>query len=163
MGIKKITQGYQSFSKGKKRNTIVLNNNFSNFSFLPLICYEIIYSGNINLDNNQFDFIINISEDGWFNDSIGPEQHFSHSIFRAIEEGKNIIRSTNNGISAYIDPSGNIIESLESTQRGVIELSSFKKSKKTSFSKTGNNIFFYFVSLYIILIFFFNKSKRESK
>ena len=161
IGIKKITEGYQSFSRGKKRNTVVLNDKFSNLTFLPLICYEIIYSGNINLGNNQFDFIINISEDGWFNDSIGPKQHFSHSIFRSIEEGKNVIRSANNGISAYIDPGGNIIESLKSTQRGVIELSNFKKSKNTYFSTNGNKIFFYFVSLYIILIFFLNKRERE--
>ena len=69
---------------------------------MPLICYEIIYSGKLKKTNN-FDFIINISEDGWFGNSIGPHQHFAHSIFRAVEEGKNIIRSTNNGISAFID------------------------------------------------------------
>ena len=48
---------------------------FGKFKFLPLICYEIIYSGNLTNDNN-FDFIINVSEDGWFGKSIGPKYIF---------------------------------------------------------------------------------------
>jgi len=61
-----------------------------NFNFIPLICYEIIYSGKIYPILDDTSFIINISEDGWFGNSIGPYQHFSHSIFRAIEEGKTL-------------------------------------------------------------------------
>ena len=111
---------------------------------------------------NDKNFIINISEDGWFGNSIGPYQHFSHSIFRSIEEGKNIVRSANNGISAYIDSNGLIIAKLESTQRGVIEVNKFKKNPKTIFSKFGNKIFFYFILFYIILFFLkFKKRERE--
>ena len=58
------------------------------YNFIPLICYEIIYSGKINKSKKNYDFILNISEDGWFGNSIGPYQHFSHSVFRSIEEGK---------------------------------------------------------------------------
>ena len=72
---------------------------------LPLICYEIIYSGKI-FSNSNFDYIVNISEDGWFGKSIGPEQHFTHSIFRAIESGKYVLRSANNGTTAIINPDG---------------------------------------------------------
>ena len=81
--------------------------------------------------SDDYDFIINISEDGWFGKSIGIDQHFYHSIFRSIEEGKNIIRSANNGISAYIDSKGQIIKKIESTQKGVIEIDSYKKGSKT--------------------------------
>jgi len=157
-GLKKITQGYQSFSPGTDRNSIYDIN--KNISFTPLICYEIIYSGKIKSNLNDNNFIINISEDGWFGNSIGPYQHFSHSIFRSIEEGKNIIRSANNGISAYIDSNGLIIAKLESTQRGVIEVNKFKKNPKTIFSKFGNKIFFYFILFYIIL-FFLKLKKKE--
>ncbi len=115
--------------------------------------------GNININNEDFDFIINISEDGWFGDSVGPHQHFSHSIFRSIEEGKNLIRSANNGISAYIDPSGKIISKLKSTDKGFLEINNFKKTKKTIFNSYGNNIFFYFLIFYISLIFFLKKRR----
>ena len=159
IGLKKISYGYESFSAGNERNLISLND--KNFNFIPLICYEIIYSGKVNLKLEDTNFIINISEDGWFGNSIGPHQHFSHAIFRAIEEGKNIIRSTNNGISAYIDSNGVVIAKLRSTQKGVIEVNKYKKIDKTLFSKFGNKIFFYFVLIYISLLFFIYKRERE--
>ena len=151
LGFKKITQGYQSFSPDSHRHPIKLNN----YNFLPLICYEVIYSGKINKSKANYDFILNISEDGWFGNSIGPHQHYSHLIFRSIEEGKAVIRSSNNGISAYISPKGQVIDKILATDKGFIEISSLKKSDKTIFSSQGNKIFFYFLIIYISLIFFF--------
>ena len=151
LGFKKITQGYQSFSADNQRDPIKLNN----YNFIPLICYEIIYSGKINKSKKNYDFILNISEDGWFGNSIGPYQHFSHSVFRSIEEGKPLIRSSNNGISAFINPKGQVIDKNLTTDKGFIEIKSFKKSNKTIFSSQGNKIFFYFLFIYISLIFFF--------
>ena len=155
-GLKKITQGYQSFSSGNERKVINLNN----FNFMPLICYEIIYSGNLNKTNMDFDFIINISEDGWFGDTIGPHQHFSHSIFRSIEEGKNLFRSANNGISAHIDARGKIISKLKSTDRGYMEIRNILKTKNTFYNSYGNKIFFYFLIFYTIFIFFLKKKEN---
>ena len=105
--------------------------------------------------SKNYDFILNISEDGWFGNSIGPHQHYSHSIFRSIEEGKTVIRSSNNGISAFINPKGQVIDKILTTDRGFIEVKTFKKSDKTIFNSHGNKIFFYFLSIYISLIFFF--------
>ena len=155
IGLKKITQGYISFSSDSDRNILEIND----LKFLPLICYEIIYSGNLNKKNQEFDFIINISEDGWFGESIGPYQHFSHAIFRSIEEGKDIIRSTNGGISAHINAKGEILRKIKSTDKGVIEVKSYKKNSKTFFSIHGNKIFFYFAFFYIILFFFLKKKE----
>ena len=152
-GLKKITQGYQSFSSDDDRKIIEINN----IKFLPIICYEIIYSGKLNKSGEKFDFILNISEDGWFGNSIGPYQHFSHSIFRSIEEGKNLVRSANNGISAYINPIGQIVKKVESTEKGTFEIKNFKKISRTIFSQHGNKIFFYFLLFYISLIFFLKK------
>ena len=151
LGLKKITQGYQSFSSDNQRVPIKINN----LNFMPLICYEIIYSGKINKSKKNYDIILNLSEDGWFGNSIGPYQHYSHSIFRSIEEGKPVIRSSNNGISAFINQKGQVIEKLSTTDKGFIELNSFRKSNKTIFSSHGNKIFFYFLLIYTSLIFFF--------
>ena len=71
-GFKKITQGYQSFSSASERDLI----NIDDTKFLPLICYEIIYSGSLYKKSDNYDFIVNISEDGWFGKSIGVDQHF---------------------------------------------------------------------------------------
>ena len=158
-GLKKISYGYQSFSPGNERKVIFTDN--KNFNFIPLVCYEIIYSGKVKSKSSDTNFIINISEDGWFGNSIGPHQHFSHTIFRAIEEGKNIIRSANNGISAYIDSNGIVISKLESTKKGVIEINNYKKFNETLFSKFGNKIFFYALLVYIGLIFFIKRWENK--
>ncbi len=158
LGFKKITHGYLSFSSSYTRDLI----NINRLNFLPLICYEIIYSGNLkNSINLDYDFILNISEDGWFGKSVGPHQHFSHSIFRSIEEGKNVIRSANNGISAFINSKGQVISKIITTKKGFIEIKSFKQVKKTHFSSYGNKIFFYFLIIYISLIAFLKI--RENK
>ena len=146
IGLKKITQGYQSFSADNKREILDINQ----LKFIPLICYEIIYSGKINPNKKYYDFILNISEDGWFGKSIGPKQHLSHSIFRSIEEGKNVIRSTNNGISAFVNPKGQIIK--QNREKGYFDVNKIKRVDKTYFAKQGNKIFFYFVLIYTTFI-----------
>ena len=153
LGLKKITQGYNSFSDSLERKFI----SDGKYKFLPLICYEIIYTGKLNKKSKDFDYIVNISEDGWFGNSIGPQQHFSHSIFRAIEEGKNLYRSSNNGISAHINPVGKIEGKIKSTQSGVIEVKNVKYIKETIFSKQGNKIFFYFLLIYITFASFLKR------
>ena len=146
VGLKKITQGYQSFSADDKREILDIDK----LKFIPLICYEIIYSGKINQNKKYYDFILNISEDGWFGKSIGPAQHLSHSIFRSIEEGKNVIRSTNNGVSALVNPKGQIIKQI--SEKGYFDVNKIKRVNKTYFAKHSNKIFFYFVLIYITFI-----------
>ena len=160
IGLKTLTNNYQSYSKGYERNIIKINTNNSSLKFLPLICYEIIYSGKI-FNNSNFDFIINISEDGWFGQSIGPKQHFIHSIYRAVESGKYVLRSANNGISAIINPLGVIEQEISFKDTGYIDFDQLKKIRPTIFSKFGNKIFGLIILLYIFLFFSFNRTKNE--
>ena len=160
IGLKTVTNGYQSFSSGKARIPLNAKNNKIDLNLLPLICYEIIYSGKLSRNSN-FDYIINISEDGWFGNSIGPKQHFSHAIFRSIESGKYIIRSANNGISAIINPTGYVEQKIEFGSTGFVELSESKLVKSTPFMFYGNKIFLILILIYIFLIFSFNKLKYE--
>ena len=160
IGLKTITNNYQSYSKGEEREIITLNNNNFILKILPLICYEIIYSGKI-FTNNDFDYIVNISEDGWFGKSIGPKQHFIHSIFRAIESGKYVLRSANNGTSAIINPVGFVEQKIDINKSGYIDLTELRKTEATLFAKFGNKIFGFMILLYIFLIFSFKKFKNE--
>ncbi len=111
--------------------------------------------------NNNFDYIVNISEDGWFGKSIGPEQHFTHSIFRAIESGKYVLRSANNGTTAIINPLGVIEQKVGTNNSGHIDLSESRKIEMTLFAKFGNKIFGLIILLYIFLIFSFKKLRDE--
>ncbi len=156
IGLKSLTNNYQSFSRGKNRKIIEINQDGFNIKILPLICYEIIYSGKI-FDSFDFDYIINISEDGWFGDSIGPYQHFTHSIFRAVESGKYLIRSSNNGITAIINPTGFVEKKIPFGNSGYIDFSEKRVINSTLFSQLGNKMFLITILLYIFLIFSFNK------
>jgi apolipoprotein N-acyltransferase len=160
IGLKTVTNSYQSFSSGETRVPLNIKNSKIDLNLLPLICYEIIYSGKLSRNKN-FDYIINISEDGWFGNSVGPKQHFSHSIFRSIESGKYIIRSTNNGISVIVNPVGIIEQEVEFGSMGYVELSESKLVKSTPFMLHGNKIFLMLILIYIFLIFSFNRLKYE--
>ena len=160
VGFKTVTNNYQSFSKGKTRTPINIINNKIDLNLLPLICYEIISSVRLSKDHN-FDYIINISEDGWFGNSIGPKQHFAHSIFRSVESGKYIIRSANNGISAIINPLGIIEQEVKFGLTGYVELTETKLVKSSLFMLYGNKIFLMLILIYIFLIFSFNRHKHE--
>jgi apolipoprotein N-acyltransferase len=156
IGLKSLTNNYQSYSSGKSRKIININQNNFSLKLLPLICYEIIYTGKI-FKNPEFDYIINLSEDGWFGDSIGPKQHFTHSIFRAVESGKYIIRSANNGISAIINPVGVIEKEITQGNSGYIDFMEKRIIDKTLFSTHGNKMFLITILLYIFLILSFNR------
>jgi apolipoprotein N-acyltransferase len=160
VGLKTITNNFQSFSSGKKRDIFEINQNNFSLKILPLICYEIIYSGKI-FDNSDFDLIINISEDGWFGQSIGPKQHFSHSVFRAIESGKYILRSANNGVAAIINPLGIVEKKVNFGVTGYIDFNEKKIIQPTVFSRYGNKTFGLLILLYIFLIFSFNRFNNE--
>ncbi len=160
IGFRSLTNNYQSFSRGEKRKIIKIEQKNFSLKILPLICYEIIYSGRL-FNNHNFDLIVNISEDGWFGDSIGPKQHLTHSIFRAVESGKYVVRSANNGIASIVNPIGIIEQSVNLGRSGYIDLKEISKIQTTIFSKYGNKIFGLLILLYILLIFSFNKIKNE--
>ena len=160
IGLRIITNRIESFSKGKNREILKIGNSYQELKFLPLICYEIIYSGSLS-ENFDFDFILNISEDGWFGKSIGPKQHFVHSVFRAIENGKYVIRSSNNGMAAIINPLGQIEKKIDYGKSGFIDFEKRRDFNQTIFSTYGNKIFIILILLYIFLTFSFNRIKNE--
>ena len=156
-GFKKITAGYNSFSSGDKRNIINLGSKFENKLILPIICYEIIYPAKIKTKNQLPDLLVNISEDAWFGQSIGPFQHFTKAIYRSVEEGVFTARSANKGISAFVDPSGKIVKSLKTGESGNIQLNFPYFNGSTLFSIYGNKIFLFIIFLYIFLILILRK------
>ena len=88
---------------------------------LPLICYEIIFPGDIVPPGQRPGWIVNVTNDGWFGISSGPYQHLAQAQFRTIEQGLPLVRAANTGISAVIDPVGRIINSLPLGHEGVID------------------------------------------
>ena len=153
IGLKKITEGHGSFLKADNQKNLKINN----LSILPLICYEIIFTEMIQKSHQDTNLLINISEDGWFGDSIGPYQHFAKSIFRAIEHNSFLVRSTNKGISAIINNKGEVIKKLSSNEVGNIELEVPLIESKY---RNKNDLIFFI--LLITYIFIFNIYKKNN-
>jgi apolipoprotein N-acyltransferase len=89
-------------------------------SFIPAICYEIIFPSTLIGDNIRPGFILNISDDSWFGDTPGPRQHLLQARVRAVEEGLPVLRGTTTGISAIIDGYGRIRASLPLGRAGSL-------------------------------------------
>jgi len=153
-GFKKITEGHGSFLRGNKNNNISIDE----MNFLPLICYEVIFTDLIQKSNLDTNLIINISEDGWFGNTIGPDQHFTKSIFRAIENNTFLLRSANKGISAIIDNKGKIIKRLNRNEAGNIEF----EVPLIKSNKIKNDLIFFILLITYLFIFLIYK-KRNAK
>ena len=156
LGLKKITEGHGSFSKGKIQKNIILND----VNILPLICYEIIFPELTQQASSNTNLIVNISEDGWFGDSIGPHQHFAKAIFRSIENNSFLVRSANKGISSIINNKGEIVKKLDFNEAGNIEMDI--PILKLEYKNKNDLIFFslLFTYLFIFLIF---KNKTNAR
>ena len=122
IGMKKITPGYQSFSKSTGKSILEFYFDKKQIKILPLICYEIIFPNLIENSLGKSNFIVNISEDAWFGESIGPHQHYSKTIFRAIEARQFVVRSANKGKSVFVNSNGKVIKALKTSEAGNIEL-----------------------------------------
>lgn len=78
-------------------------------SFAPFICYEVVYPEFVRRHAQDADFLLTVSNDTWFGASWGPPQHLQMAAMRALENGRYMLRATNNGISALIDEKGRIL------------------------------------------------------
>jgi apolipoprotein N-acyltransferase len=79
------------------------------FQFAASICYEDIFGEEVARGLDGADALINVSNDAWFGDSAAPHQHLQMARMRAIETGRYMLRATNTGVSAVIDPTGRIV------------------------------------------------------
>jgi len=150
-GLKKITEGHGSFIRGKKNNNLIIGN----LNILPLICYEVIFTDLIQKSDDKTNLIVNISEDGWFGKTIGPDQHFAKAIFRAVENNTFLLRSGNRGVSAIIDNKGNIIKELNRNEAGNIEF----EVPLIESNKIKNDLIFFILLITYLFVFLIYRKK----
>jgi len=91
-----------------------------NWRTLPLVCYEMVYPGLVATAAKQSDVLITLSNDSWFGASLGPLQHLQMAQMRAIENGRYVLRSTGNGVSAVINEKGKLLAKSEQFTRQAL-------------------------------------------
>ncbi len=118
LGLSKLTPGSLDIQPGRGLRHIDLP---GLPAFSPLICYEIIFAGEVAADRPRPDLLINITNDAWFGLTTGPHQHFAQARMRAVEEGLGVIRAAQTGISGAIDPFGRVLGQIGAGRRGTID------------------------------------------
>lgn len=118
--FKKLTLGAVDFSEGGGVQSVMVP---GVPPVSPLICYEGIFPGNVVPFHaaQRPGWMLNLTNDAWFGNTLGPYQHLAITRARAIEEGMPLIRVANTGVSAVIDSFGRILESLPLNSMGIID------------------------------------------
>lgn len=103
------------------------------------ICYEDAYGTQIRKSMPDAEILINVSNDAWFGDSLAPHQHLQIARMRAMENRRYLLRATNTGISAIIDPRGKITAQSPQFEPHALAGTVQRYQGATPFSRWGNS------------------------
>jgi apolipoprotein N-acyltransferase len=106
-----------SFSAGQRQQPLI---ELGPYRIATAICYEIAYSDATVRDAQAAHFLLTVSNDTWFGNSLGPHQHLQIARARAVESGKALLRATNDGITAIIDEQGIVTDQLLRMSPGIL-------------------------------------------
>ena len=135
LGFTQLVRVSGGFIPGDRRRTITAPRAPS---FLPLVCYEVVFPGQAVPRGERPGWLLNLTNDGWFGRSPGPYQHLQQARVRAIEEGLPLVRAANTGISAVVDPVGRVVSSLPLGTEGVLDASLPQALRRTPYSRWGD-------------------------
>lgn len=134
IGLEQLTNLKGGFAQGRKRNLIKLGRAGR---ALPLICYEVAFPNEILEYHQRPDWIVNVTNDAWFGDSLGPRQHLHLARMRAVETGLPLIRVANTGISALIDANGRLLKQVPLGQEGILQFNLPLGKSEPVFARLG--------------------------
>jgi apolipoprotein N-acyltransferase len=111
---KKLTGRVAHFTPGTERNIfLIANQNQEKHRYGIFICYESVFADEVrHFALNGAEVFVNVSDDGWYGDTSAPWQHLNMARMRAIENRRWILRATNDGVTAAIDPYGRVRQSI---------------------------------------------------
>jgi apolipoprotein N-acyltransferase len=125
----------------------------------PLICYEILFPGEVVEPGKRPGVLVNVTDDSWFGPWAGPRQHLLVARMRAIEEGVPVLRSANTGISAAIDSYGRIKAALALGKTGYIDASLPAPIASTPYSRLQGWWFWLFAVASGVVAWLFSRGK----
>jgi apolipoprotein N-acyltransferase len=102
------------------------------------ICYEDVFPEEVIAALPAAAFLINVSNDAWFGDSLAPYQHLEIARMRALEAGRPLVRATNTGVSAVLDHRGAVQGSIPLFKRAALTVPIQPRAGATPFVLVGN-------------------------
>ena len=104
----------------------------------PNICWEDAFGEEIIRQLPEATLLVNVSNVAWFGDSLAPSQHLQISRMRAIETGRTMLRATNTGMTAIVDPHGRVVGRLPQFTEGILSGEAQGYSGATPYVRWGN-------------------------
>ena len=155
--LDKIAPGALDFTPGEGLKTMTIHN----FPALNiLICYEAIFPGAVQertINQGRPQWLLNLTNDGWYLNSSGPYQHLQIVRLRAIEEGIPVVRSVYRGISAIFDPSGKEIARIPYGKSQALTFNLPKPlAYSTPYAEYGDKIYFLMILCLLLAIVGYN-------
>lgn len=150
-GIRQLTHLRGGFSAGSAVQTLRVP---GTPPFSALVCYEAIFPGAIVDEANRPEWLVNVTNDGWFGLTPGPWQHLQQARLRAVEEGLPLVRAANTGISAVVDAFGHIRATLSLGEAGVLDAALPAAAPRTPYSRYGNWVFLTMIIVATTLVSF---------
>jgi apolipoprotein N-acyltransferase len=158
LGLQQLTRVRGGFTPGAARQTLSIPRLPP---AAPLICYEVIFPGQVRSEGTRPAWLLNVTNDAWFGRTPGPHQHFAQSRLRTIEEGLPLVRVANNGISAVVDPLGRIVRSLPLGAEGVIDSGLPRAIEPTIYARFGDGPTLFAVLLLVVAVLVYRRSRAQ--
>jgi apolipoprotein N-acyltransferase len=112
---------------------------FRDMRFGSPICYEIVFPDLVRrFVKSGADFLVTITNDGWYGQSWGPDQHFAIAAFRAVENRRFVLRAATTGISGVIDPYGRVVARSELLTEAVLTAGVTPNRGQTFYTRNGD-------------------------
>lgn len=131
--------------------------------FVTSICYEDAFGEQSIRYIEQARFLVNVTNDGWFDGSIEPYQHMQIARMRALESGRYLLRATNTGVTAIVSEKGKIISQAPLSERYAISSAIKPMSGLTPYARMGDKPVMIFVCLVLVwsaaVRMYFNKQQ----
>jgi apolipoprotein N-acyltransferase len=103
------------------------------------ICYEAAYPNLVRqFVNGGATLLVNVSDDAWFGDTAGADQHLAHAVMRAIENDRDLVRVTNSGVTALITAEGHVVDSLERSTAAAGVWQAVPRAGRTFYTRQGD-------------------------
>jgi apolipoprotein N-acyltransferase len=143
---KKLVHEVGTFEFGTKDTPLI-----GRLRYGPAICYEIVFPQiPRTLVVHGAEVLVTITNDAWYDGTSAPRQHLNQARLRAVETDRFLLRAATTGISAFIDPTGRIVEELPMNRQGTIHATFQARHSTTAYVRFGD--WFAWFACFVVIV-----------
>ncbi len=136
-----------SFTSGGDKQKLLIA---GGYPFATSICYEDAFGNEVLRSLPEAAFLVNVTNDAWFGDSIQPYQHMQIAKMRSLETGRHMLRATNTGVTAIVAPNGTIVNEAPLFRQTVLKGKIFPMGGMTPYARIGDSIILFILAFCLL-------------